>query len=64
MVLSHVLGETSEFQRQEPISLAMTQDFKERNNRIKQEGFFFIEDEKGPESILLIPLLIIFDFMH
>lgn len=63
MVLSHLLGETSEFQRQEPISLAMTQEFKERNNKIKRERFFFI-DEKGPESILLVPLLIIFDFMH
>lgn len=56
MVLSHLLGGTSEIQRQEPISLARTHEFKERNNKIKQEEFFFIEDEKGPESILLTPL--------
>lgn len=56
MVLSHLLGGTSELQRQEPISLARTHEFKERKNKIKQEEFFFIEDEKGPESILLIPL--------
>lgn len=56
MVLSHLLGGTSEFQRQEPISLARTHEFKERNNKIKQETFFFIEDKKGPESILFIPL--------
>lgn len=55
MVLSHLLGGTSEFQRQEPISLARTHEFKERN-KTKQEEFFFIEDEKGPESILLISL--------